>query len=90
MSLGSKLKKLRKQKNLTQVQVADALGFSRSVYSQYERNEREPSLKRLVSISRFFMVSLDYICDNSDRLLIDVTQIDEEDKTLIMNILRKY
>ena len=62
-----KLKKLRKDRGLTQKIVANSLNISRSVYSQYENDEREPSIKRLVSICRFYMTSLDYICSNSER-----------------------
>ena len=66
MSLGQRLKLLRKQRNLTQKAVCNALNISRSVYSQYELDEREPSLKRLIALSRFFMISIDFLCDNTN------------------------
>ena len=90
MTLGKKLKKLRKERHLTQQQVADALGFSRSIYSQYERDEREPSTKRLISLARFYRVSIDYLCDNSDRYFVDITDMDIQDKNLIIRISYKY
>lgn len=90
MSMGSRIKKLRKERKLTQIQVSNALGFSRSVYSQYENDEREPSLARIISIASFFMVSIDYLCETNENCLLDISKIDKEDKGLIINILRKY
>lgn len=88
MSLGQKLRLLRKQKKLTQKEVCKALNISRSVYSQYELDEREPSLKRLIALSRFYMTSLDYLCDNSERIKIDITDLNEIQKAKIYAILR--
>ena len=84
-----KLKKLRKDRGLTQKIVANSLNISRSVYSQYENDEREPSIKRLVSICRFYMTSLDYICSNSERNVIDITDLDEIQKSEIFAIIKE-
>lgn len=84
-----KLKKLRKDRGLTQKIVANSLNISRSVYSQYENDEREPSIKRLVSICRFYMTSLDYICSNSERNVIDITDLDEIQKSKIFAIIKE-
>lgn len=53
------LRKLRINRNLTQKQLADELGISRSLISLYETGERLPSLKALLKISEFFKVSND-------------------------------
>ncbi len=53
------LRKLRKNRNLTQKQLADELGISRSLISLYETGERLPSLKALLKISEFFEISND-------------------------------
>lgn len=46
--------------NMTQDDLAAALGISKSAVSMYERGEREPqSLADLVAIADFFSVSLD-------------------------------
>ena len=89
LSIDNKLKKLRIKRGLTQQTVADALGISRSVYSQYENNEREPSLRRIISISRFFMVSLDYLCSNDARIQVDITDLDDIQKARIYAIIKE-
>ncbi len=53
------LRILRKNRNLTQKQLADELGISRSLISLYESGERVPSLKALLKISQFFGISND-------------------------------
>ena len=43
MDFGNKLKELRLQAGLTQKQLADLIGVTKSVISFYERQERTPS-----------------------------------------------
>lgn len=66
MSIGSRLKSVRKEKKLTQKTVAEALNISKPVLSQYESDQRTPSVERLISLARFYQASLDYICENVD------------------------
>lgn len=55
------LKKIRKLKNLNQQKVALDLNISRECLSYYENNRREPSLNLLISMSKYFNVSIDYL-----------------------------
>ena len=55
------LKDLRLTRNLTQQQVADALGCSVTVYSRYEREARQPSIEVLIRLSDLFGVTIDYL-----------------------------
>lgn len=58
------LKKLRIQMGLSQKAVADGVGCSPTVYSRYETGERQPSIEMLISLSKFFNISVDYIIGN--------------------------
>lgn len=57
------LKLLRKQANLSQVEVAQALNMSQVAVSSYERGTREPDLATLRRIADLYGVSVDYLLD---------------------------
>ena len=48
------LREHRKASQLTQQQVADALGITRSNYGSYEEGRAEPSIQRLIDLARFY------------------------------------
>ena len=54
-----KLRELREQKGVTQKDVATAVGCTATVYSRYERGEREPDISTLCSLADYFEVSID-------------------------------
>lgn len=56
---GENIKKLRKEKELTQEALADFLGVSFQTISKWERGETYPDITTLPIISRFFNVSID-------------------------------
>lgn len=56
--MNGKLKKLRESKNLTQEELADRLGISRSHISKMEKGFNKPSLALLERIANFFDVSV--------------------------------
>jgi Predicted transcriptional regulators len=83
MSIGERLQTLRKQAGLTQKQVAEILKMSKPIVSQYESNQRTPSLGKLIRFSRFYNASLDYICENVDekgKFLGDLESLLKNDK----------
>ena len=54
-----KLRELREQKGVTQKEVAIAIRCTPTVYSRYEREEREPDISTLCSLADYFEVSTD-------------------------------
>lgn len=59
------LKELRLQRKLTQQDIADYLKISRSAYTNYETDRREPDKDILLKLSEFFDVSIDYLMDST-------------------------
>lgn len=57
---------LRKEKKLTQYQLAEILGFSRGQVGNYEQGTRQPDQETLIKIANFFEVSIDYLLGKSD------------------------
>ena len=70
MSFAEKLKTLRKERGVTQAELAKAIGKTNRVISYYEGKEREDSLPDgdiLKSICEYFDVPMDYFIDNKSR-----------------------
>lgn len=55
------LKMLRNEKNMSQQELADALGISKSSINMYERGERQPNFETLEAIADYFNVDIDYL-----------------------------
>lgn len=55
------LKKLRKERGMTQAEAAEALGISRSTFGMYEQGNRQPDFETEEKIADLFNVSLDYL-----------------------------
>ncbi len=66
-----KLRKLREQKGVTQKEVATAVGCTATVYSRYERGEREPDISTLCSLADYFRVSIDSIIGYTNKQNIE-------------------
>lgn len=61
-----RLKELRKEKNLTQVQLAEALGVSKGTIAMWEIGKREPNFETLDRLSDIFDKRIDYILGYSN------------------------
>ena len=55
------LKLLRQEQNIGQVELAKQLGVSKGIISLWENGLREPNMSSLISLSKFFHVSIDYL-----------------------------
>jgi putative transcriptional regulator len=66
MEFSERLKNLRKQAHLTQVDVAEKLGISQPAYASWERGIKKPTQENLVKIAQILNVSIDYLVGNSD------------------------
>lgn len=62
-----KLLSLRKQKGLTQKDLAEYLGISRQAYANYETGSREPDIATLKQLAEYFDVSLDYLLGKTEK-----------------------
>lgn len=78
---GNILQELRNKKAWSQVELAKRLGISASQIANYEIGRRLPSLEILISASRVFGVSTDYLLglESSKRKVIDVSELTTEE-----------
>lgn len=66
VTFGDKIKDLRKEKNLTQKELAQALSITISTLSHWECDYQEPSFKDLILLANFFCVPTDYLLGITD------------------------
>ena len=64
MEFSERLKELRKQAHLTQVEIAGKLGIGQSSYADWERGRKKPTQDNLVRIAQVLNVSIDYLVGN--------------------------
>ena len=83
MDFGSRLKELRTQAGLTQLQLAQRMGITKSVVSFYELQERTPSPDILVKLAGIFRVSTDYLLGLDKRETIDISGLGKEDVAIM-------
>ena len=60
-TFGERLKDLRKEKGIGQVELSRLLGVGKSIISLWETNQCEPTLSKLVAIAKLFNVTIDYL-----------------------------
>ena len=66
MALSEKLYSLRKKSGLSQEQLAEQLSVSRQAISKWEAGQSVPESDKLVTISNYFNVSLDYLMKETE------------------------
>ena len=64
--LATRLRELRKEKGLSQIQLAVYCDITENTYQNYELMYREPKIEILVRIADLYKVSLDYLCGRTD------------------------
>lgn len=85
-TLGHKIKTLRKEKQLTQVEVAAAIGVSRPFLTAIENGREYPGRETLRATANFFNVSLDWLTGDEPDESTDKAQNKQE--TLLLNAFR--
>lgn len=87
--LAERLREQRTSNHLSQKQVAHLLGVSPSVVSNYEAGERTPSLEILMSLSRLYHCTTDYLLgfEKEDNVNIDVSMLKPEQVILLKQFL---
>ena len=72
MSFGKKLRSLREEKRLSQVELSKKLNVTSQALSQYELGKRIPDAEMIIRIADFFDVSVDYLLDRTnERITVD-------------------
>ena len=63
---GERLKTLRKERKISQKDLAKYLDISVRGYQSYESEDNEPNIKMLTKLADFYDVSIDYLVGRTD------------------------
>lgn len=81
-------RKIREQSGLTQQQLADKLGISRSAVGMYEKGEREPNFETLELIADTFNVDMNYLLGkkSTTEVIPDVYYLNDKTRKIAQEI----
>lgn len=82
--IGQKIRVLRKNKGITQEQLAEILKVSTPAISKWESGQTYPDISLLPIIARYFQVTIDFLFDFSDKLTY------EDTKAICNDIVKKF
>ena len=82
VKIGSMLQKLRKEKGMTQEQLAEKLGVARRTISRWETGSNMPDLDVLIELSDFYAVDLREILSGERKS----EQMNEEMKETVLQV----
>lgn len=66
MTMGKRIKELRKENGMTQTALAEALGITKGTVSTWETDTRTPGFETLSRMSDIFQKRIEYIMGKSD------------------------
>lgn len=79
MTFSENLKQIRKERGITQEELAEMLEVSRQAVSKWELNDGYPEVEKLILLSSKLNVSLDYLLDNCNE-----SKLENNDKTEVL------
>lgn len=82
MNLADNLRKIRKDNNLSQEQLAEKLGVSRQSVSKWESNQAYPEMDKVIQICKMFNLNIDELLNK------DISEVKEEKE--VKNNISKY
>lgn len=85
-TLNERIKKLRKKKGMTQLQLADKLGVTDKAVSKWEVGEGNPDLSLIPSIANFFDISVDELLQGRMNTQIDKNTTSFQEQVIIKGL----
>lgn len=84
MNLGKTLQDLRKNKNISQEEMADTLNVSRQTISNWENSKSYPDILSLMTLCDIYKISLDDLFKNNEDLLNNIKKNEKKKKNTII------
>lgn len=90
IDIGQRIRQLRKQKNLTQQQLANRLWLTKAMISAYETGLKFPSLEVLKQLAFTLNTSTDYLLGVNKKHILDVSNLKPSQIELISKIIEEF
>lgn len=90
VDFGNNLKELRQKYKMTQKELAEKVGVTKSVISYYELQERAPSPEVLIKLSKIFHITTDYLLGIEHKHIIDVSGLQPEELKLVEEMVQLF
>ncbi len=87
VDFSQRLKQLRKDKHMTQAQVAARIGVTASMVSSYETDIRLPSYEVMVQIADLFGVTVDYLLCRQNKRFLDISELSDEEAAVVCGMV---
>lgn len=88
--LNERIRLLRMEKGISQIQLADALGVTKQSISNWENDNIQPSIEMLVKLSKFFDVSTDYLLGLEKKRTLSVKNLTDKQISHIQLIIDDF
>lgn len=88
--LSVRLKELRTSKNMTQAQVAQIVGVTRTVISAYETDIRQPSYDVLIRLALLYGVTTDYLLCIEGKRYIDISDLTDQEAAAVYEMVSLF
>jgi transcriptional regulator with XRE-family HTH domain len=88
LNFGITLKELRTKSHMTQKQLAEQMGVTKSVVCYYEQQERYPSPEVLIKLSSIFHVSTDYLLGIDKKEYVDISGLEPSDIVMVTELIQ--
>lgn len=82
--IGENLANLRKNRKITQLELAERFGYSDKAISKWENGDTLPDVETLYQLCNFYGVNLDYLCDK-DNINKKILGVSINNKLSLMN-----
>ena len=86
-NVAEKIRYFRDKLGLTQTDLAKRLGISRSAVNAWEMSLSSPSLANVFELAQIFHVTVDALLAREDRILVDITQLSNEERELVLRLI---
>ena len=88
--LGERIKKLRISRKLSQRELAELLGVSVTLISNYENSERTPSAENIIALANIFRCSSEYLLGiEKNKNILDTSMLNDNQMKYLRSFLNE-